>query len=96
VFQLIDPAGRCVHEYAAMASGGAARTLAVIPDADGSRAFLIPPRSESALAAGHWQLSLAFAGDVNAPDLERWTVGGRAVAETVPLPLLIEAEPAFD
>jgi hypothetical protein len=29
---------------------------------------------------------------VNAPDLDRWTVGGRAVAETAWLPLLIEGE----
>ena len=79
-----------------MASSGAARTLAIIPDADGSRAFLIPPRTESSLAAGYWQVTLTFAGDVNAPDLERWTVGGRPIAETAALPLLIEAEPAFD
>jgi hypothetical protein len=96
VFQLLDPAGTCVHEYAAMSTSGAARTLSIIPDADGSRAFLIPPRSESVLAAGFWQLTLKFAGDVNAPDLERWTVGVRAVAETAMLPLLIEAEPAFE
>jgi hypothetical protein len=96
IFQLLDPTGTCVHEYAAMSAGGAARTLAIIPDADGSRAFLIPPRSEAALAAGFWQLTLSFAGDVNAPDLERWTVGCRAVAETARLPLLIEAEPAFE
>lgn len=96
VSQLFDPTGTCVHEYAAMASSGAARTLAIIPDADGSRAFLIPPRTESSLAAGYWQVTLTFAGDVNAPDLERWTVGGRPIAETAALPLLIEAEPAFD
>jgi hypothetical protein len=96
IYQLFDPSGRCVHECAAMASGGAARTLAIIPDADGSRAFLIPPRSEPELSPGFWQLTLTFTGDVNAPDLERWTVGGRAVAETAVLPLLIEAEPAFE
>ena len=75
-----------------MSAGGAARALAIIPDADGSRAFLIPPRSEAALAPGFWQITLSFAGDVNAPDLDRWTVGGRAVAETAWLPLLIEEE----
>ena len=85
-----------MHEYAAMSAGGAARTLAIIPDADGSRALLIPPRSETALSVGLWELILTFTGDVNAPDLERWTVGGRAVAETARLPLLIEAEPAFE
>lgn len=95
VFQLLDSAGTIVHEYAAMALGSVTRTLAIIPDADGSRAFLIPPRSESSLAAGFWQLSLAFAGDANAPDLDRWTVGGRALAETALLPMLIEAEAAF-
>jgi hypothetical protein len=77
VFQLLDPAGTCVHDHAAMASCGAIRTVAIIPDADGSRAFLIPPSSESTLAEGFWQLTLIFVGDVNAPDLERWTVGGR-------------------
>jgi hypothetical protein len=92
IFQLLDPTGTCVHECAAMAPSGAARALAIIPDADGSRAFLIPPRSAAALAAGFWQLTLSFAGDVNAPDLERWTVGGRVVAETARLPLLIEEE----
>jgi hypothetical protein len=96
VFQLLDPAGTCVHEYAAMAPGGAARTLAIIPDADGSRAWLIPPRNEAALTAGFWQLTLTLVGDANAPDLDRWTVGGRAVVETAQLPLLIEAEPAFE
>ena len=95
VFQLLDPSGAIVHECAAMVPGGAARTLAIIPDADGSRAFLIPPLGESALAAGFWQLTLTFAGDVNAPDLERWTVGGRALEETALLRFLIEAEPAF-
>ena len=95
VYQLLDPDGTCVHEYAAMAASGAVRTLAIIPDADGSRAFLVPPPSEAALAAGFWQLTLTLAGDVNAPDLDRWTVGGRVVAETARLPLLIEAEPAF-
>jgi hypothetical protein len=91
VFQLLDPLGTCVHEYPAMALGGAARALAIIPDADGSRAFLTPPRSETSLAVGFWQLTLTLAGDVNAPDLDRWTVGGRAVAESIQLPLLIEA-----
>jgi hypothetical protein len=95
VFQLLDPTGAIVHEYAAMALGSGIRTLAIIPHADGSRAFLIPPRSESSLAAGFWQLSLAFAGDANAPDLDRWTVSGRALAETALLPLLIEAEAVF-
>jgi hypothetical protein len=90
VFQLMDPNGICVHEYAAMAPAGAASTLAVIPDADGSRAFLIPPRSEASLAVGHWLLTLTFDGDTHAPDLERWTVGGRALEETALLPLLIE------
>jgi hypothetical protein len=92
VFQLTDPTGTCVHEYAAMAAGGAARALSIIPDADGSRALLIAPRTETALAPGFWRLELSFAGDVNAPDLERWTVGGRVVAETVELPLLIESD----
>jgi hypothetical protein len=57
IFQLLDPAGTCVHEYAAMSAGGAARALAIIPDADGSRAFLSPPRSQAALAPGFWQSS---------------------------------------
>jgi hypothetical protein len=94
IFQLFDPAGRCVHECAAMAPSGSARTLAIIPDADGSRAFLIPPPSEAALTPGFWLLTLSFAGDVNAPDLERWTVGGRVIAETARLPVLIEEEVA--
>ena len=92
IFQLFDPTGRCVHECAAMAASGAARALAIIPDADGSRAFLIPPPSAAALAPGFWQLTLSFVGNVNAPDLERWTVGGRVIAETARLPLLIEEE----
>ena len=92
IFQLFDPTGRCVHECGAMAASGAARALTIIPDADGSRAFLIPPPSVAALAPGFWQLKLSFAGDVNAPDLERWTVGGVAVTETAQLPLLIEEE----
>jgi len=95
IFQLFDPVGRRVHECAAMAPGGVASALAIIPDADGSRAFLIPPPSEAGLMPGFWQLSLSFASDTNAPDLDRWTVGGRAVAETAQLPLLIEAEPEF-
>ena len=77
-----------------MAPSGSARTLAIIPDADGSRAFLIPPRNEGDLTLGFWQLKMSFAGDVNAPDLERWTVGGRVVTETAWLPLLIEGEPS--
>ncbi len=92
IYQLFDPSGRCVHECAAMAQSGEARALAIIPDADGSRAFLIPPPSEAALAPGFWLLTLSFAGDVNAPDLERWTVGGRVIAETARLRLLIEEE----
>ncbi|MBO0754260.1 MAG: hypothetical protein J2P54_00230 [Bradyrhizobiaceae bacterium] len=92
IFQLFDPTGTCVHEYVAMVPSGSARTLAIIPDADGSRAFLIPPRNEAALAPGFWEMTLSFAGDLNAPDLERWTVGGRVVAETARLPLLIEEE----
>jgi len=96
IFQLFDSTGMCVHECAVMASTSAARTLAIIPDADGSRAFLILPRSETALVEGFWQLILTFSGDMNAPDLERWTVGGRVVAETAQLPVLIEAEPVFE
>lgn len=93
IFQLLDPAGTCVHECAAMPAVGAERSLAIIPDADGSRAFLIPPRSESALGAGFWQLTLTLAGDLDAPDLDRWTVGGQVVMESAQLPLLIEPEP---
>lgn len=96
IFQLLDPTGTCVHEYAAMSAAGAARSLAIIPDTDGSRAFLIPPRSEAALGPGFWQLTLTLAGDLNAPDLDRWTVAGQAVVESAQLPLLVEAEPAFD
>ena len=95
VFQLLDPTGTCMHEYTAMALGGTERALAIIPDADSSRAFLIPPRSETALAVGFWRLTLTLAGDVGAPDLDRWTVDGRTVVESAQLPLLIEAEPSF-
>jgi hypothetical protein len=37
-------------------------------------------------------MMLSFTGDVNAPYLERWTVGSHVVAEIARLPLLIEGE----
>jgi hypothetical protein len=94
IFQLLDPTGMCVHECAVMASASAARALAIIPDADSSRAFLIPLHNEAALAPGFWQLTLSFLGDLNAPDLDRWTVGGRVLREDTRIPFLIESDVA--
>ena len=92
VFQLFDPAGRLVHERAAMAASATASTaLVIIPSADGTRAFLIPPPSANALTEGMWTLSLTLSGDVDAADLDRWTIAGRTVTDVARLPILIEA-----
>lgn len=90
IFQLLDPDGVCRHECAAMATDGPMRTLMIVPDADGSRAFLIPPRNETEIGPGFWQLTLTFAGELNAPDMDTWTVGGRVLQEAVQMPFLIE------
>ncbi|HWO19262.1 MAG TPA: hypothetical protein VNO30_10815 [Kofleriaceae bacterium] len=89
VFQLIDPAGRVVHECAAMpVPPGSTPGIVAFPSEDGTRAFFAPTPSESALGAGHWVVSASLAGDAG-PDLDRWSIADRPVAETAHLRFLI-------
>jgi hypothetical protein len=90
VFQLFDPLGRLAEERAAMAAAAAPMAPGVVPSADGTRAFLINPPTTNALAAGFYTLTLTLTGDVDAPDLDRWTVAGRALNDIAHLPILIE------
>ncbi|KRH99720.1 hypothetical protein [Curvibacter sp. PAE-UM] len=83
IYQLLDPSGKVVQEYAAL-PGGLSRELVAIPNLDGTRAFLVPPSTSSSLEKGHWTLSFDLAGDAG-PDLDRWSVGGIAVHEQAKL-----------
>lgn len=89
VFQLIDSASRVVHECAAtLAASGGTPGIVAFPSADGSRAFLVPTPLEPAIGEGYWVVSASLAGDVG-PDLDRWSIANRPVAESANLRFLI-------
>jgi hypothetical protein len=89
VFQLIDPAGRVVHECAAMPYvPGSTPGVVAFPNQDGSRAFLVPTPAEPQFGAGHWVLGMSLVGDAG-PDLDRWSIADQPVAEHARLRFLV-------
>ncbi len=89
VYQLIDPAGNIVHQGVALATPSAAtptsgNLLVPFPNADRTRAFLVPPNAAPAIGRGHWNLRLDQLGDAGI-DLPVWSVAGRTVTESAML-----------
>lgn len=83
IYQLRDPAGKVVHESAAMPSGQSSvpgSSMTAIPNSDGTRAFLVPPASAPGIERGYWTVYLDLVGDAG-PDLDRWSTGGVPVNE---------------
>jgi hypothetical protein len=89
VYQLIDSSGVIIHERAAMPLGSSTdAAIAAMPNADGSRAFLIPPPTGQAIGAGYWEIGFEQAGDAG-PDLDVWSVGGVPLTEKARLTFVI-------
>jgi hypothetical protein len=91
VYQLVDPSGVVIHERAAVPVvqvQPAAATLAAIANADGSRAFLVPPPLAQAIGSGYWEIGWQHVGDAG-PDLDVWSVGGAPVTEKARLSLVV-------
>jgi hypothetical protein len=88
VYALYDPAGTLLHEVAVLPTPapatGKAGLLVAFPNADGTRAFLVPPPQGNAIASGYSALQLELAGDAG-PDLPVWSVAGVPVKEQVTL-----------
>ena len=77
VLQLVDPQGIVRHELAVLpgSSFTPAANLAVLPNADGTKAFVLP--TSGSLDNGYWQFKLAFARQADA-DLPVLSVGGES------------------
>jgi hypothetical protein len=91
IFQLVDPAGTIIHEYAAMPVGQSTipvNSLTAFPSDDGTRAFLVPSLTARGIERGHWVVFFQFAGDAG-PDLDRWSVGSLPVNEKAKLAFTI-------
>jgi hypothetical protein len=94
IFQLVDPIGAIIHEYAAMPVGHQSvipvnsNSLTAFPNDDGTRAFLVPPLTAHGIGRGYWVVFFQFAGDAG-PDLDRWSVSGLPVNEKAKLTFTI-------
>ena len=91
IFQLVNPAGTIIHEYAAMPIGQSTipvNSLTAFPNDDGTHAFLVPPVAAHGIEQGHWVVLFQLAGDAG-PDLDRWSVGGLPINEKVKLTFTI-------
>jgi hypothetical protein len=87
ILRLVDPDGRVVHDTAVLspAPGPAPVAIVALPDADGTRAILVPTTaSPTTFTPGWWTLTFASRADAG-PDLPRWSVAGRPADDTVSL-----------
>ena len=78
ILRLVDPDGRIVHDTAVLAPavGATPQLIIPLPDADGTRAILVPTGSPTTFTPGWWTLTFASQADAG-PDLPRWSVAGR-------------------
>jgi hypothetical protein len=92
VYSLFGPTGDLLCEVAAMPTpapaAGKAGLLTAFPNADSTRAFLVPPSSGNAIGPGSWTLRFALTGDAG-PDLPVWSIAGVPVLENAELRLCL-------
>jgi hypothetical protein len=85
IMRLADPDGRIVHETAVVgATTSGPQRVVPIPDAEGTRALLLPTGSLPTFAEGWWTLTFTSQADAG-PDLPRWSVAGRPAEQTCSL-----------